>query len=153
MMTETKSKNYIKNSGVYRNKPDFVGGNKGQASIEFVLVIPILIIVIIIVSQLGFLVYLQNVLEQAAREGARVLTTTNSNSLAFEQIMNICTGLEKDRLTVEIIPYTQGSRDVGDTVIVNLKYLYGGFANFIKLVMGREMLIKSDCTMRMECGQ
>ncbi|MBM3706851.1 MAG: hypothetical protein FJW69_00705 [Actinobacteria bacterium] len=152
-MTEIKSKNYIKNTGVYRHKLNFMSRNKGQASIEFVLVIPILIIVIIIVSQLGFLVYLQNVMEQAAREGARVLSTTNSNSLACEQIINICSNLEKEKLTVEIIPQSQDSREVGDIAVVNLKYLYSGFANFIRLIMGREILIKSDCTMRMECGQ
>ena len=127
--------------------------NRGQASIEFVLVIPVLIIVVIIVSQLGFLVYLQNVLEQAAREGTRVLATTNSNSLACEQILNICSKLDREKLAIEINPYSQGSRNVGDIVIINLKYLYGGFANFMSLIMGREILLKCSCSMRMECGQ
>ena len=41
----------------------------GQASLEFVLVIPVLVLVIMIVSQLGYLVYFQNVLEQSEEKG------------------------------------------------------------------------------------
>jgi uncharacterized protein (UPF0333 family) len=147
------NKNYIKRFKNVKLRYKFTSKNKGQASIEFVLVIPILIIVIIIVSQLGFLVYLQNILEQAAREGTRILSTTNSNSLACEQIANICSSLDKDRLTIGITPYSSGSRNVGDIVIINLKYSYGGFANFMSLIMGKEILIKSNCSMRMECEQ
>ncbi len=143
----------IKKLKIFMVKNPFLEKNKGQASIEFVFVIPILIIVIIIVSQLGFLVYLQNTLEQAAREGARILSTTNSNSLAYEQILSICSNLEKEKLKIEILPSSQNSRTVGDIVEVKLLYLYGGFADFISLVMGKEIFIKSNCVMRMECGQ
>jgi len=143
---------FFKLLNIHKCRRNFTKSSEGQSSIEFIIVIPILVIVILIVSQLGFLVYLQNVLEQAAREGARVLATTNSNSLAFEQVINNCSILEKERLAVEITPYSQGARHIGDIVAVNLSYLYGGFAGFIKLITGKEILIKSNCTMRMECG-
>ena len=96
--------------------------SKGQASLEFALVIPILILVILIVSQLGYLVYIQNLLQQAAREGARILTTTNSEEKAGKQIVNICSNLDKNLLNVEIDPSGDIKRGVGNIVTVNLTY-------------------------------
>ena len=66
-----------------------------------------------IVSQLGYLVYLQNILEQAAREGARVLSTTNSDSRANDQIERICPNLDEDKLNIEISPPESIRREVG----------------------------------------
>ncbi len=127
-------------------------GSKAQASIEFILVIPILIIVILIVSQLGHYVYLQNVLEQAAREGARIISTTNSDNDARNQISGICKTLEKDKINIEIQPDNRHERKVGDNVRVTISYQHGGIANIFNFLTGNDYLIKSSSTMRMECN-
>jgi len=124
--------------------------SSGQSSIEFVLVVPLLIIVILVVSQLGYIVYLQNNLEQAAREGARVLSTTNSNSAAINQVFDICQSLDSSRLNIEISPDNPGDRKVGDMARIKLLYSYGGIADFLNIITGRDFLIKSSSIMRME---
>lgn len=123
----------------------------GQASLEFVLVIPVLILVIMIVSQLGYLVYYQNVLEQSAREGARIVSTTNSDSLAYQRVMKMCSNLDNSRLKVDINSSGESSRGVGDIVTVNLTYNYSGIFKLINLVMGNDVFIKSSSSARMEC--
>ncbi|MCL4416264.1 MAG: pilus assembly protein [Actinobacteria bacterium] len=123
----------------------------GQASLEFILVIPILILVIMIVSQLGYLVYYQNVLEQSAREGARIVSTTNSDSLAYQRVMKICSNLDSSRLKVDINSSGGSSRNVGDIVTVNLTYNYSGIFKLINLVMGDDIFIKSSSSAMMEC--
>ena len=123
----------------------------GQASLEFVLVIPVLVLVIMIVSQLGYLVYYQNVLEQSAREGARIVSTTNSDSLACQRVMKMCSNLDNSRLKVDINSSGGSSRSVGDIVTVNLTYNYSGIFKLINLVMGNDVFIKSSSSARMEC--
>jgi Flp pilus assembly protein TadG len=123
----------------------------GQASLEFALVIPVLILVIIIVSQLGYLVYYQNVLEQSAREGARIVSTTNSDSLAHQRIMKMCSNLDNSKLKVVISSSGGTPRSVGDIITVNLTYNYSGIFRLINLVMGNDVFIKSSSSARMEC--
>jgi uncharacterized protein (UPF0333 family) len=127
--------------------------SKGQASLEFALVIPILILIILIVSQLGYLVYIQNLLEQAAREGARILATTNSDEKAGKQIENICTNLDKNLLNTEIDPPGNIKRGVGDIVTINLIYNYNGPLNLFHFFSGKNVFLKSSSSMRMECNQ
>ncbi len=122
----------------------------GQSSVEFVLVFPILVIVILFISQLGYLVYLQNTLEQAAREAARVISTTNSNSAAYNRISGICESLDGDVLTFEISPAAKSERMVGDTVRVTLNYRYPGLLNFLNTFTDRYFMLESTSTMRME---
>ena len=129
----------------------FLPSKSGQSSIEFVLLIPLLITIILIVSQLGYLVYLQNTLEQASREGTRIISTTNSNSEALTQVYMICQSLDRDRISIEITPSGAGERTVGETVRVAISYQYGGPANFLNIITGRDFLIKSASLMRMEC--
>lgn len=136
------------NLNIYRL---FKKNKTGQASLEFALVIPILILVIFIVSQLGYLVYLQNVLEQAAREGARILSTTNSDSRANNQIERICPNLDKDKLNIEISPPESNQREVGDIVAVTITYDYGGISNFIRFLMQKDIYLRRSSSMRMEC--
>ena len=124
---------------------------KGQASLEFVLVIPVLVLVIMIVSQLGYLVYYQNVLEQSAREGARIVSTTNSDSLAYQRVIKMCSNLDNSRLKVDINSSGESPRSVGDIVTVNLTYNYSGMFKLINLVMGNDVFIKSSSSARMEC--
>ncbi|MCL4378759.1 MAG: pilus assembly protein [Actinobacteria bacterium] len=110
-----------------------------------------MILVILIVSQLGYLVYIQNLLEQAAREGARILTTTNSEEKAGKQIENICANLDKNLLNVEIDPSGDIKRGVGDIVTINLTYNYNGLLNLFHFFSGRNIFLKSSSSMRMEC--
>src|SRR5665647_1565601 len=98
-----KLKKYIKrvegNDDRWCSKPDC-----GQASVEFVLILPLLVIIVLAMSQLGYCTYLKNVLEHAACEAARVVATTNSENLAYAQVYDICSGLDFDNLNISISP-------------------------------------------------
>lgn len=149
-MNLPKVKNKKIKSGSFMNNGGITDSIKGQSSIEFVLVIPLLIIVILIVSQLGYIVYLQNTMEQAAREGTRILSTTNSNSKAVSQVFKICKSLDAENINIEISPHSPSNRVVGDTVRVKVLYRYGGIADFLNIITGKAFVIKSSSIMRME---
>ena len=141
---------------IYRNvfkinkKNIFLSG--GQSSMEFVLVLPLLIIIILVVSQLGYIVYLKNVLEHAAHEGARVLVTSNSNSTALDRIYGICSKMEKELLKIEFVPALHNQRQMGELAGVQIQYDYTGFAGLAELLSGKKFPLKSVCSMRMECS-
>jgi hypothetical protein len=132
-------------AGWYR-RPDC-----GQASVEFALLLPVLIIIVLVVSQLGYCTYLKNVLEHAASEAARVVATTNSENLAYSQVYDICSGLDTDNLDIMISPLSGAERITGDFFTVRLSYKNAGIFNFISKAIKKDLLIESICVMRMEC--
>ena len=127
--------------------------NGGQASVEFVLILPVLVIVVLAVSQLGYCTYIKNVLEHAVSEAARVVATTNSDNLAYGQVYNICSGLDTDNLDVSISPSPGAERITGDFFTVKLIYKNAGIFNFISKALKKDLLIESVCVMRMECKE
>ncbi len=123
----------------------------GQASVEFVLLLPVLIMIALAVSQLGYCAYLKNVLEHAASEAARVVATTNSESLAGGQVYEICSGLNTDNLDIRISPSSGAERSTGDFFTVKISYKNAGIFDFISKALKKDLLIESVCVMRMEC--
>ncbi|MBN2072632.1 MAG: pilus assembly protein [Actinobacteria bacterium] len=125
---------------------------RGQSTLEFVLVIPVLILFIMAASQFGIMIYQKNILNQAVREGARVISTTNSNEMAHDVIEKICAGLERENLSVSIVPGEPNRRKTGDNVKIELNYKSNGFTAILKKILGKSILIKASGYMRMECS-
>jgi hypothetical protein len=147
-----KLKKYLKrfmvNYGKWCSKPDC-----GQASVEFVLILPLLVIIVLVMSQLGYCTYLKNILEHAASEAARVVATTNSENLAYGQVYEICSGLDTSNLDMSISPSSGAERTTGDFFTVKLSYKNAGIFNFISKTLKKDLLIESVCVMRMECKE
>lgn len=143
-------KKYLKrikeNADKWCSKP-----NHGQASVEFVLLLPVLVIIVLAVSQIGYCTYLKNVLEHAAGEAARVVATTNSENLAYGQVYDMCSGLNTENLDISINPSSGAGRITGDFFTVRLSYKNAGIYNFISKALKKDFLIESVCVMRMEC--
>ena len=134
-----------------KNLRILAGRIEGQASLEFTLVIPFLILIVLAVSHFGLLVYQKNILEQAAREGARVIATTNSNQEAYKCIRKVCLSLDRDKLDIKITPESRASRKVGDVIEVTLSYKGMGISRLLEIFSGRDISIKVKSNMRMEC--
>lgn len=122
-----------------------------QASLEFILIVPFIILIILAVSHFGIMVYQKNIMEQAAREGARIISTTNSNKKALECIRKACSDFKQDCIDVKIIPEDSSLREAGDMVEVHIFYSSGGIGSILKLFTGDDNLIKVKSNMRMEC--
>jgi len=147
-----KLKKYIKhvegNNYRWCSKPDC-----GQASVEFVLILPLIVIIVLAMSQLGYCTYLKNVLEHATSEAARVVATTNSENLAYGQVYEICSGLDTSNLDISINPSSGAERITWDFFTVKLSYKNAGIFNFISKALKKDLLIESVCIMRMECKE
>jgi len=126
---------------------------EGQAALEFVLLMPLIIVVILVVSQSGQMVYRKNILQQAAREGVRVISTTNSNKMAVQAVIKVCGSKEGEVPDIKIQPNNEGERRLGDIVTVSLadSSSYSGFWSIISDAAGRKIFLKGESSMRMEC--
>ena len=125
----------------------------GQATLEFVFIVPIIIVALLVVSQYGHMIYRKNILQQAAREGARVISVTNSNQQAMQAIARACGSEENEIPDTTIYPGDEGNRRLGDIVTVSLAESSsdGGLWNIISGILDREIFIKAESSMRMEC--
>lgn len=138
-------------------RPDFfknlLKAIRGQATLEFVLVVPVIILVVLVVSQSGHMVYRKNILQQAAREGVRVISTTNSNQLAVQAVIRVSGREESWVPDITIYPDDGGKRRIGDIVTISLvdSSSHGGPWSIISTIMGRKIFIKAESSMRMEC--
>jgi hypothetical protein len=95
----------------------------------------------------GFTVYKKNVLQQASREAARIISTTNDNSLSIASIKRIC---GKDAEII-IKPARASQRSVGDMVTVYISQSPGGALKAMGKVLGSEVTVSAEASMRMEC--
>lgn len=136
----------------YNTRPKTEKYGNGQSTLEFALVFPFLIMLVLICLQLGYVVYLNNMLEQSARECCRVISTTNSNAAGQRIIYDICPSKLEGRLHIDIIPADPGKRKVGDMLEVNV-YLEDIFLfNLMKKTTGLRPSLRSISIMRMECN-
>jgi len=125
---------------------------KGQSTIEFILLLPFIIVVFFIFFQLGYCIYVQNNIEQTAREAARIIATTNSNSKALDLIEKNKINIGFGTTSIEFLPENEKERKLGEYVKVIIKVNYKGFANMIKNCTGKDIILSSESIMRMECS-
>ncbi len=127
-----------------------INKESGQSTLEFVMIIPIIIVLVLAASQAGYAVYRKNVLQQASREGARIISTTNDNGMAIKVIRNIC-GTEGVDTIISIKPESASDRKMGDLVTISLTDCPGGLFGIIEKISGKKAVIRAGSSMRMEC--
>jgi len=121
----------------------------GQSALEFALTVPLILILVLAAAQAGFMVYSRMQMQQASREAARIISTTNNNYLALRTAKAIC-GTDA-RIVIE--PGEENRRRLGDMVTVRISRKPEGFLQIIDWISGREIVLMSEAIMRMECGR
>jgi hypothetical protein len=122
--------------------------DKGQSTLEFVMIIPLIIILVLAASQIGLTVYSRMQLQQASREAARIISTTNRNDLAVKAVESIC-GIDT---RVDIDPDDHQKRRLGDIVTIRVLRKPEGLFEVVEWIIGREVILNAAASMRMECG-
>ncbi len=77
-------------------------GDRASASVEFALVLPLLLIVTLALVQVGFIAKDQLVLEEAARAGAREAAVSTDDSAARDAAVRAASSLDRSRLDVAV---------------------------------------------------
>jgi len=122
----------------------------GQALIEFALVLPLLVLLIFGLFDLGWAIYANNTIANAAREGARlaiVSPTINNDANVKQRVIAAAAGLNLGNSQISIAP-AFSSRTINSPITVTVTYTYTPFTPVIgKIVAGNGMLLQATSVM------
>lgn len=92
---------------------------KGQSLVEFALIVPLVLLLLFGMIDIGRILLSSVALEHAAREGARVASVGKDNTDVVSSITNATTALERNKLNVSI---STEERNSGENVGIELSY-------------------------------
>jgi hypothetical protein len=115
--------------------------DRGQATVELALVLPLVCLLLLAVVQVGLVVHTQLVVAHAAREGVRA-AAVDPHPLAARVAVVAGTPLDRDRVEV-------GTRSVGDRVVVEVTYRYESSMPVIGALVP-DLDLSANATMRRE---
>lgn len=117
------------------HRPEVRRSRRGQALIEWALIMPILVVLLFGIIDFGYLVFCHNTMQAATREGMRLAAyndPTVTNDAIKQRIVQMAPGLELDPATdITTIVTTSPVGDVasGDptvTIVVRRKHYFFG---------------------------
>lgn len=110
------------------------GNSRGQAVIEFALVLPLILIILLGITEFGRAFWTLNVISQAAREGARLGAVGGSQAEVEARVMEVLTAASVTPASGGIVFTPPNPADPDPTVTVdvssNFQLLSGTLFNF-----------------------
>jgi Flp pilus assembly protein TadG len=118
----------------------------GSAAVEFALLLPILLLVLLALVQVGVVARDQLLLTQASRAGAREAAVEGSLESVREAVGAAAAGLDPDRLTIDVA--WAGER--GSPVTVSLAYEAPMVSPLAGWLLPETVTLRSSAVMRQE---
>ena len=133
-----------------RPDPDACEGSsdRGSATVEFALVLPLVLVVVLGLVQVGLVVRDRLLVEAAARAGARAAAIQDDPAAIGDAAMIAAPGLDAGRADVSVA--RSGSR--GDPVTVHIVYDDPFRVPFIAWLLGSGVTLSAEAAARQEFG-
>lgn len=120
---------------------------RGQALVEFALILPIFLLVLMGILDLGRAVYYSSTLSNAAREAAREGIVDQTCSHVSNKALQRAVGMDSATVTVRWLntagaqtrtcqPTVTGTAAIGDRVVVTVDYIYQAATPIIGNLVG-----------------
>ena len=129
-------------------------GEGGQSLVEFVLVVPIFLLVLFAIVDFGMAFHAWITVTNSAREGARVGAVRATGAEIEQRVRDTATSLEQADLSVAV---TNAEGQPGGSVVVDVSYSYSlmtPLADLLNLVSGgaipATLNLSSTADMRLE---
>ncbi len=126
-----------------------LGRRQGQATVELALIIPVLLLLVLGIFELGRLLNALMTLQHAVREGARLGTLGATDGEITATIQARAVSLDPSRLAVQITPGEIG-RIPGTIVTVGATYEFTLMIPMIGTFLRSPFPISSSLSMRIE---
>jgi len=122
---------------------------KGQAMVEFVLILPVFLLLLLGMVDLSRVISANFVIDNAARSATRVGVVSNNDSDIITAIENGTEALNESAITYIITP-TEGTRSSGDELTVEINYTVEILTPIVSNVLGDSIPISGKTIMRVE---
>lgn len=124
-------------------------GKSGQALVEFSLVLPILILVIVGIIEFAILFSSFLVVQNAARDAVRQIAVGGSDVAVFQLVTDNVVGIDSSKLTFSAAP-AAGVRRRGEPITVTVVYNHHIITPMLSLILGQDLQWQMTATMRYE---
>ena len=133
----------------------FARQRHGAAVVEFALVAPLFIMLVFGILEYGRMVMVQQVLTNAAREGARAAVLDGATSTSVTAKVNAyLNGASVPNATVTVEPSNPSSAPMGDPVTVTAQVTFGQVSWLPSpMYISSSQALRSSCVMRREAAQ
>ncbi len=121
---------------------------RGQAIVEFALILPILMLILLGVVEFGRIYNASLMVNHASREGARTGSLGGSTLQIEEMVDSVMGSFDTARITVTISP--TGIRSRGSMVKVTVNYAIDPMTSMIGDIIGTTLILEADTVMRVE---
>jgi len=114
-------------------------GERGASAVEFALIVPLLILLVLGIAEFGHAFQVQGTLSAAAREGVRAMALQNDPAAARTAVLNATTSLRPAPTNAQIVvtpascPTTGTPVNVRVTISYRMPYLTGFFGSGLNL--------------------
>lgn len=120
---------------------------KGQSLVEFALVVPLVLMILMAIIEFGFMFNAYITISNASREGARLGTLGNDNFAIEARVITASPSLDPSKIDVTITP---NSRSRGDMIRVQVNYDYVLITPIISNILSPLIKIEAETIMRVE---
>lgn len=96
----------------------YIKNNRGQTLVEFALILPVLLLLLVGTMDVGLLINQHMILSEAAREGARSAALGGSNDIVRDVVRTAARQMDTSQLVVTITP--SDTRVRGESVTVSI---------------------------------
>ncbi len=127
-----------------------VKDHKGQTMVEFALVLPLLLILLMGTIESGRILYSYLIITNAAREGARAGAVGHADSEIISKIETAAGSLDRSSLSISISPVDPASRTRGVPLTVSLDYTVDLVVPLIAAIIPDPFPLAITTTMRIE---
>ena len=122
---------------------------EGQATLEAALTLPIVLIALLLIVQVGIVVRDVLALQQAAREGARVAAVSGDDAEASDAVRNSAGPLDASQVEIDI---DRDGDAIGHAVDVRLSYIARVSLPVVSRIVSLDLPLRATATMRAERG-
>lgn len=126
-----------------------IKNKKGQSMVEFVLILPVFLLLLLGMVDMSRILTANFVIENASRNAARIGVVSNSDADIVNAITTSTSNLDASNLSYSITP-SQSSRGPGDALTVTINYTVDINTPIVSNIIGTSVSIEGETIMRVE---
>jgi len=120
---------------------------KGQGLVEFALILPVLILILMAIIEFGFMFNSYLTLSNGVREAGRSAALGADDATVELRLREAASSLDGSQLAITVTP---AHRSRGDQITVEATYTYQFLTPIISGIFGSGVTLESDIKVRME---